>query len=135
VARLQPGYDPVTVSDNLDTRASGRRGLGPPAAILYQGYQALVCFVFRHVVLHALFAEVEIYPAGRPPNIAEVRVGHLAGPVYDAAHDGYLDSLEVPCPQADPLRRRLQVEKRAAATRHATNSVLLTRAPAPCRTL
>ena len=54
---------------------------------------------------------------GRAADVAEIRVGHLARAVDDAAHDGDLDALQVPGLRADALRRRLEVEERPAAAR------------------
>ena len=50
-------------------------------------------------------------------NIAEIRIGHLAGAVHDAAHDGDLHALQVAGAGADALRSRLEVEEGAAAAR------------------
>ena len=40
-------------------------------------------------------ADVEVDLAGRAADVAEVRVGHFARAVHDAAHDGDLHALEM----------------------------------------
>ena len=60
-------------------------------------------------------ADVEVHLAGRAADVAEIGVGHFAGAVDDAAHDGDFDALEVVGRLADFRRGGLQVEERAAA--------------------
>src|SRR5262245_30929640 len=52
-----------------------------------------------------------------PADVAEVGVGHLAGSVHDAPHDGDLETLEVRGPLLDAARRLLEIEQSAPARR------------------
>jgi len=69
------------------------------------------------VILHAFLADVEGDFAGCAADVAEVGVGHLAGAVHDATHDGDGHALEVVGAGADFLRDGLEVEEGAAAAR------------------
>src|SRR5262245_14598823 len=67
------------------------------------------------VALDALVTDVEVDAPRAAADVAEVGVGHLSRPVHDAPHDRDLELLQVPQASLDALRRRLQVELRAAA--------------------
>ena len=77
--------------------------------------------VARRVVvdapLHHLLPDVEVNLAGRASDVAEIRVGHLARTVHDAAHDRDGHAGEVPGALGDGGGHLLQVEERAAAGR------------------
>ena len=45
--------------------------------------------------LTAVFADVEVDLAGRAADVAEIGVGHFAGAVDDAAHDGNFDPFQM----------------------------------------
>ena len=77
--------------------------------------EAVVGLGLGDVVLDALLADVEVYLAGGAADVAEVGVGHFAGPVDDAAHDGDFDAFEVSGLGADALGGALEVEEGAAA--------------------
>src|SRR6478736_2143992 len=94
-----------------------RLGVRPLAVFADQRDQTAIRLGLRNVVLDTVFTHVEVDLARRAADVAEVRVGHLARAVHDAAHDGDLYALEVAGLRADALRGRLQVEQRATAAR------------------
>ena len=57
--------------------------------------EAIDGFRFGNVEFHRGLADVEIHLAGRAADVAEIGVGHFAGAVHDAAHDGDLHALEM----------------------------------------
>ena len=65
----------------------------------------------------ACLADVEIDLARRAADVAEIGVGHFAGAVHDAAHDGDLHALEMRGRGFDFRGRGLEIEERAAAAR------------------
>ncbi len=67
-------------------------------------------FRFGDIEFYGGFADVKIHFTWRAPDIAKVRVGHLAGTVYDAAHDGNFHALEVHGRGFDSRRRGLEIE-------------------------
>ena len=70
-------------------------GFNPFTVFLDQIDQAVECFSGGDVILHAFFADVEIDLGGCAADVAEISVGHLAGPVHDTAHDGDGNTLEM----------------------------------------
>src|SRR4051812_36122021 len=94
-----------------------RFGVGPFAVLADERDEARVGLDLRNVVLHAVFADVEVDFSGRAADVTEIRVGHLPRAVHDAAHDGDFHALEVAGLRPDALRGRLQVEKGAATAR------------------
>ena len=61
------------------------------------------------------FADVEIDFAGRAADVAKIRVGHFAGAVDDAAHDGDFHAFEMLRARFDARGDGLQIEQRAPA--------------------
>ena len=92
-----------------------RRGLDPFAVFADQVLEALDGFGFGDVEFHRGLADVEVDLAGRAADVAEIGVGHFAGAVDDAAHDGDFDALEVDGGRLDARGGGLQIEERAAA--------------------
>src|SRR4051812_12047036 len=88
-------------------------GIGPFSVFFYKRNKSGVGFGLGDVVLDAGLADVEIDLPRGATDVAEIGVGHLAGAVYDAAHDGELHALEVTGLGADALGGRLQIEERA----------------------
>ena len=80
-----------------------------------EGDKTSVCFSLGDVILNAVFTDVEVDLAGGAADVAKVGVGHFAGAVYDAAHDGELHAFEVAGLGADTLGCRLEIEECAAA--------------------
>ena len=78
-------------------------------------YEVLVCFGLGNVVSDAGLADVEIDLRGSATDVAEIRIGHLAGTIHDTAHDCDFDALKVTGFFAYALCRGLQVEERSAA--------------------
>ena len=70
---------------------------------------------FGNVEFHRRLADVEVDLAGRAADVAEIGVGHFAGAVDDAAHDGDLHALEVVGRGLDAGGGGLEIEERAAA--------------------
>src|SRR5438093_13572895 len=91
--------------------------------------QTIDGFGFRDVEFDGRFANVEVDLAGGAAHITEIRVGHFAGTIYDAAHNGDLHSFEVFGAGFDARGHRLQVEQRSA-TGGASHIVGLERAAA-----
>src|SRR5690606_17245639 len=89
--------------------------IDPFAVLADEGDEAVVGLVLGQVILHAGLADVEIDFSGSAADVAEIGVGHLAGAVYDAAHDGDFDAFEVSGAGADALGGGLQVEEGASA--------------------
>jgi hypothetical protein len=92
-------------------------GIDPLAVLADEGDQAGVGVGLGDVVLDAVRPDVEVDFAGGAADVAEVGVGHLAGAVHDAAHDGDFHALEVAGLGADALGGGLQIEEGAAAAR------------------
>mmetsp|Transcript_70450 Transcript_70450/g.206610 ORF Transcript_70450/g.206610 Transcript_70450/m.206610 type:complete len:898 (+) Transcript_70450:80-2773(+) len=69
--------------------------------------------------LNAVVPNVEVNLAHAAAHVAEVSVGHLAGSVHDAAHDGDADAGQVPGAILDLRGSLLEVEQGAAARRAA----------------
>ena len=80
-------------------------------------HQAVHGFRFGDVELDRCFADVEVDLAGCAADVAEIRVRHLTGAIYDAAHDGNLDSLEMLGARLDAAGHGLEVEQRPTAGR------------------
>ena len=99
----------------MQTATTGR--LDPLAVLFDQGDEAGVGLGLGEVVLHTGLADVEVDFARGAADVAEIGVGHFAGAVYDAAHDGELHALEMAGLRADALGGGLEIEKRAAAAR------------------
>ena len=98
------------------TPATARDGRVEPLAVfLDEVDEALDGFAFGDVEFHGGLADVEVDLAGRAADVAEIGVGHFAGAVDDAAHDGDLDALEVVGRFADFGGGGLQIEEGAAA--------------------
>ena len=74
-------------------------------------------FLLGYVALHALLAAVEADLAGAGAHVAVVGVGHLAGAVDDAAHDGYLEALHLAGGRLDARYGGAQVVEGAPAAR------------------
>ena len=51
--------------------------------------------LLKNPFLLGVGTKIEIDLPGRAADVAEVRIGHLAGPVDDAAHDGDGDARQV----------------------------------------
>jgi hypothetical protein len=64
-----------------------------------------------------VLADVEIDLVGRAADVAEIRVGHFAGAVDDAAHDGDFHALEMLRARLDARGDGLQIEQRPPARR------------------
>lgn len=96
--------------------SSGRR-IKPPAVFFDQVHEALDGFLLGDVELHGGLADVEIDLAGGSADVAEVGIGHLAGAIHNAAHDGDAHAFEVAGGFADLLGGVLQIEERAPTAR------------------
>ena len=72
-------------------------------------------FFFGNVLLDALLLLVETDFAAPGTYVAVVGIGHLARAVDDAAHDAYLQSLQVRRGSLDTGDGALQVVERASA--------------------
>jgi len=83
--------------------------------LLDEGDEAVVGVGLGDVVLDAVFADVEVYFARGATDVAEIGVGHFAGAVHDAAHDGEFHAFEMAGFGADALSGGLQVEEGASA--------------------
>ena len=79
--------------------------------------ESIDCFCFGNVEFHCGLADVKIHFAGRAADVAEIRIGHFAGTVYDASHDRDLYALQVQGGCFDFRRRGLQIEQRPSAGR------------------
>jgi hypothetical protein len=77
--------------------------------------QSLNRFDLRNIELHGLFTDIEIHFSGSAADIAEVGVGHLTRTIYNAAHDGDTNTLEVSCGGLDAGRGFLKVEEGTTA--------------------
>ena len=69
------------------------RRIHPFSVLLDQVDQPLHRFSFRDVELHRCLADVEVDLVRRTADITEIGIGHFAGPIDDAAHDGDADTL------------------------------------------
>src|SRR4051812_32611867 len=65
---------------------------------------------FWNIKLHRLPADVEIDLVRGSTHVAEVRIGHFARAIDDAAHHGDAHALEMAGGGADFLGRRLEIE-------------------------
>src|SRR5436190_4538952 len=110
-ARLRIG-DVACVSEYA---SSGRRRRIEPFSMRFnQRDKFFVRVDLRDVVFDAFFPDVEIDFSRSAADVAEIGIGHFAGSVDDATHDGDLHALEMTGLLADALRRRLQIEECAA---------------------
>jgi len=82
-----------------------------------QIFESIDCFCFGDVELHRCFADVEIHFAGPAADVAKIRIGHFAGTVHDASHDGDLYAIQVRGGCFDFRRCGLQIEQRPSAGR------------------
>src|SRR5271169_4952569 len=101
----------------LSKNSGGGDGFGrvePFAVVFDEVDEAGDGFGFGDVEFDGGFADVEVDLAGRAADVAEVGIGHFAGAVDDATHDGDLDALEVVGRFADFRRGGLEIEERAA---------------------
>src|SRR5438309_716784 len=78
-------------------------GIGPFAVLADEGYQALVGFSFGHGFFDDFFAHVQVDLARRAADVAKVGIGHFAGAVHHAAHDGDLHAFQVARARGDAL--------------------------------
>ncbi len=70
-------------------------GFDPFAVVADEVDEAIDGFDFGDVELHRGLADVEIDFVGGAADVAEIGVGHFAGAVDDAAHDGDFDAFQV----------------------------------------
>ena len=92
-------------------------GVDPAVVFFDEVDEAVDGFGFGDIEFHGGLADVEIDFAWGAADVAEVGVGHFAGAVDDAAHDGDADPFEVAGGGADFLGRGLEIEECAAAAR------------------
>src|SRR5579862_4098909 len=89
----------------------------PFTASLDELDQPLVGFTGGDAARDLLLAHVEVHPARRGADVAEVGVGHLTGAVDDAAHDGNTHAWQMGGARLDAIGGAFQVEQRPSATR------------------
>ena len=95
---------------------SDRRCLFDPASVFAdEVYEAIDGLGLGDVEFYGCLADIEVDLARGATDIAEVGVGHFAGAVYDAAHDGDFHAFEVAGGCFDSRGGCLEVEKGAAA--------------------
>ncbi|MFM1944159.1 MAG: hypothetical protein RI897_3141 [Verrucomicrobiota bacterium] len=77
--------------------------------------QSIDSFCFGNIEFHWGFSDVEVDFPGGTSDVAEVGIGHFAGAIDDAAHDGDFDSFEVVGACFDVGGDGLEVEESSAA--------------------
>ena len=80
-----------------------------------QIFESIDGFCFGNVEFHRGLADVEIDFAGRAADVAEIGVGHFAGPIDDASHDGDLHAFQMQGGCFNFRGRGLQIEQRSSA--------------------
>src|SRR5205823_3220691 len=76
--------------------------------------QPLNCLPLRDVKLDRGLADVEVDLAWRAADVAEIGIGHFAGAVDDAAHDGDFHAFEMLSAGLDAGGDGLQIKQSAA---------------------
>ena len=97
------------------TRSDRSCLLDPASVFADEVYEAIDGLGLGDVEFYGCLADIEVDLAGGAADIAEVGIGHFAGAVYDAAHDGDFHTFEVARSDFDSRGGFLEIEKGAAA--------------------
>ena len=80
-----------------------------------QIFESIDGFCFGNIEFHCGLAYVKIHFAGRAADVAEIRIGHFAGTVYDTSHNCDLYALQVRGGCFDFRCRGLEIKQRPSA--------------------
>src|SRR6516165_9020730 len=89
--------------------------LNPFPVLANQVFESIDGFGFGNIKFHRGLADVEIHFSRRAADVAEIRVGHFAGTVHNATHDGDLYTFQMQGGRFDFRCGGLQIEKSPSA--------------------